>query len=211
MAPPACVVIMSEPARSRAAAWLIPSAGPTGASRGSMVVLSKFTKRFRIVMEESFKHERPEVRSLDRRWYEIIPCRSFKAGPCQEGAFIGLYSEDPPTLQLYTPRVGNAKNIWKQIRNEPGCRADFHMDGEAVLYFPLAFLDLMAELAEARKKRQSKPLTEEQKAKLVEMGKAYRFKGKAAGPQTQNQTQSRPLTLPSSKEAKGERNYQCHE
>jgi len=163
-----------------------------------MVVLSKITKRFRIVLEESFKHERPEVRNLDRRWYEIIPCRSFKAGPCQEGAFISLYSEDPPTLQLYTPRVGNAKNIWNQIKNEPGCRADFHMDGEVVLYFPPGLLNLVAELADARKKRQPKPLTEEQKAKLVEMGRAYRFKGKATGPQTQNQTQAGPLTLPPS-------------
>jgi len=154
-----------------------------------MLVLSKLTRRFRIILEESFKHEQPEVRNQDRRWYEIIPCQGFKAGPLQEGAFIGLYSEDPPILQLYTPRVGNAKNIWKQIKDKPGCRADFHLDGEAVLYFPPALLDVVAELAGARKKRQSKPLTEEQRAKLVEMGKAYRFKGKATGPQTQNTTQ----------------------
>src|SRR4030043_2273239 len=124
-------------------------------------------RRYRIVLEESWHHERPEVRSPDRVWYEIIPCRGFKPGPVQEGPFIGLYSENPLTLQLYTNRVGNAKNIWKQIKDAPGCRADFHMTGEAVLFFPPALLDLVAELAEARRKRRGRPFTEEQRAKLV--------------------------------------------
>jgi len=131
-----------------------------------MVVLSKLTKRFRIVLEESFKHERPEVRNPDRRWYEVIPCQGFKPGPPQEGPFIGLYSEDPPTLQLYTPRVQNAKNIWKQIKDHPGCRADFHLEGEAVLYFPPEVLVQVAELAGARKRR---TLSEAHKAKLAEV------------------------------------------
>jgi hypothetical protein len=82
---------------------------------------------------ESFKHERPEVRTPDWRWHEIIPCRGFKPSPQQEGPFIGLYSENPPTLQLYSDRPINAKSIWKEIRKHPGCSADFGMDGEVFL------------------------------------------------------------------------------
>ena len=68
--------------------------------------------RYKIALEESWHHERSEVRSLDRIWYEQIPCRG--------GAFIGLYSLDPPILQLYTPRVKNAKVVWEAIKDIPG-------------------------------------------------------------------------------------------
>ena len=129
------------------------------------IYLSNLTKRFRVLLEESFAHERPEVRNPDRRWYEIIPCKGFKPGPGQEGPFISLFSEDPPTFHLHTDRVKHAKIIWRQIRKEPGTRADF-MDGEAILYFPPTLLEQVAELADGRKKRP--PMSEDQKMKLAE-------------------------------------------
>ena len=137
------------------------------------IYISKLTRRYRVLLEESFTSERPEVRNPDRRWYEIIPCRGFKPGPQQEGPFIGLYSEDPPTLQLYSDRPINAKSIWKEIRKHPGCSADFGMDGEVVLYFPAEaeLLNIVAGMAGGRKKR---ILTEEQRARLIEVGKAGR-------------------------------------
>ena len=52
---------------------------------------------YKTALEESWQHERPEVRTQDCIWYEQIPCLG--------GAFIGLYSLDPLILQLYTPRV----------------------------------------------------------------------------------------------------------
>jgi hypothetical protein len=138
-----------------------------------MIVISKLTKRFRIVLEESWDHEKTKTRKPDRRWYEIIPLKGFVKGPPQEGSFIGLYSEDPPTLQLYSNRVKQARIIWKEIKKISGCRADFHLDGEAVLYFPPELLEQVAEMAGARKRRQ---LSEEQRARLIEAGK----KGRAA-------------------------------
>lgn len=131
--------------------------------------------RYRIVLEESWQHERPEVRNPDRIWYEIIPCRGFKPGPMQEGPFIGLFSANPLTFQLYTNRVVNAKNIWEQIKDKPGCRADFAIDGEVVLFFPIEAIHIVAELAGARKRRR---LSEAHKAKLAEANRAYRFKPK---------------------------------
>ncbi len=140
---------------------------------GKQIYLSKLTKRFRVLLEESFTHERPEVRTPDRRWYEIIPCQGFKKGPGQEGSFVGLFSEDPPILQLYSDRPITAKKIWQALKKYPGCRADFHMDGEVVLYFPAETkpLEMVAEMAGGRKKR---ILTEEQRARLIEVGKAGR-------------------------------------
>lgn len=127
--------------------------------------------RYRVVLEESWYQERSEVRSPDRRWYKQVPCKA--------GAFISLYSENPETvLQLYTPRVKNARVIWEEIKGKPGVRADFDLDGEAVLYFPPDLVRTVAEMAGARKRRQLSP---EAKAKLAERGKAYRFKGKKPG------------------------------
>jgi hypothetical protein len=117
-------------------------------------------RRYRIAMEESWYYERPEIRNLDRRWYEQIPCRG--------GAFISLYSETPTViLQLYTPRVKNARLIFDQIKHIPGCFADFHMDGEAVIYFPAELVHKVAEMAFARKRRH---LSEEHKKKLTRAG-----------------------------------------
>jgi len=81
---------------------------------------------------------------------------------------LGAGQEDPPTLQLYSDRPITAKKIWQVIKDHPGTRADFDLDGEAVLFFPPALLEKVAEMAGARKKR---ILTEDQRAKLIEAGK----------------------------------------
>ena len=101
---------------------------------GKKIYLSKLSKRFRVALEESWQGELAS--NPDRRWLEIIPCMGFKKGPGQEGPFISLFSEDPPTLKLYTSRPRNAQAIWERIKDKPGCRADFHMDGEAELFPP---------------------------------------------------------------------------
>jgi len=54
----------------------------------------------------------------------------------------------------------------------PGVRPDFHFDGEAVIYFPLEAVHIVAEIAGARKKRRLSP---EAKARLIDQGKAHRF------------------------------------
>jgi hypothetical protein len=124
---------------------------------------------YKITLEESWHHERPEVRTQDRIWYEMVSCRG--------GAFIALYSLEPLTFQLWTPRPKNAKAIWEAVRDGEKVHADF-MDGEAVIYFPMEALPTVANLAGAKRRRR---LTEEHKAKLREAGKAHRFKNKFYG------------------------------
>ncbi len=120
--------------------------------------------RYKVALEESWHHERPEVRSPDRIWFEQIACRG--------GAFISVYSLNPLILKLWTPRPKTAKIIWEAIKGAADVKADFHFDGEAEIYFPLESLPQVAELAGARRRRR---LSEEHRAKLAEVGKAHRF------------------------------------
>lgn len=129
---------------------------------------------YKVVLEESFKHEKSEVRSQDRRWFEQIP------SCC--GGFICLYSESPRlVLQWYTPsKRKTARKILDTFSNK-GLHLDDHFDGhEAVLYFPLEILKEVCEMAGARKKRQGRKLTEEEKERLAERGRRalqnYRLK-----------------------------------
>jgi hypothetical protein len=135
------------------------------------IYLSKLTRRFRVTLEESWQGE--SSKNPERRWLEIIECRGFKKGPHQTGPFISLFCETPPILQLYSNRLGNLKSIWQKIKKHPGTRADFHYDREGVLFFPAVqeLLETVAEMAGARKKR---VLTDEQRAALIERGKAGR-------------------------------------
>jgi hypothetical protein len=135
--------------------------------------------RYRIVLEESWYHEQPEIRRPDRRWYEQIPCKG--------GVFISLYAETPTIiLQLYTPRVKNARFIFGHIKGFPGVKADFHFDGEAALYFPPELLDRVAEMAEARVKRVLSP---EAKIKAAERGRAALERYRKANQQSVNYPQ----------------------
>jgi hypothetical protein len=124
--------------------------------------------RYRTTLEESCQ---PGARTPDRIWYEQIACRG-------EGCFIGVYSLEPLIFQLSTSRTKNARMVWEAIEGTSGAKADFHFDGEAIIYFPVEVLPRVAEIAGARKKRQ---LSEAHRAKLAEVGKAHQFKPKIHG------------------------------
>jgi hypothetical protein len=119
---------------------------------------------YKITLEESWHHERPEVRSPDRIWYEQILCLG--------GAFISVYPLTPLTLKLWTPRVKNARIVWEAIKSDAGAWADFCLDGEAQIFFSLDSLSQVAQLARAKRRRR---LSETHKPKLVEADMAYRF------------------------------------
>jgi len=138
---------------------------------------------YKVVLEESFKHEKPGARGQDRRWYEQIPTYC--------GGFIGLYQESPTEIQWYTlSKRKTARKILDAFPNH-GLRLDDHFDGhEAVLYFPPEILKEVCEMAGARKKRQGRTLTEEEKERLAERGRRalhnYRLKkGKHNIPESQ--------------------------
>jgi hypothetical protein len=141
------------------------------------IYLSELARDHQIVLDEAWHQERPEIRAPDRRWYERIPVRN--------GGHIYLYSEDPPILGLYSTQIKSARAI---VRKFPGLKAEW-MDGEAVIYFVPDFLDQIAVVAGARKKRRGRPLSPEEKFQLIEAGKAYRFTGNSTGLQGENPAQ----------------------
>jgi hypothetical protein len=130
--------------------------------------------RYRFDLDEAYFHEQAEEREPNHLWYERIPC--------QKDSFIGVHSVEPLVFKLYSTRPKNAKKIYDAIKDKPGfVRADFAFDREALVFFTKEVLPTVAELAGARKKRQ---LTPEQKADLVKMGSANRFKSQIDGVET---------------------------
>jgi hypothetical protein len=113
---------------------------------------------FRHQLEESYRHEKSEVRTADKRWYEqILTC-------C--GGVIGLYQETPTViLQFYTP---SARKLCRKVLErfqDKGLWIDDGFDGwEAVIYFPPEILLEVCQMVGARRSKQGRPLTEDQKA-----------------------------------------------
>jgi len=163
------------------------------------MTLSELTNgKYKIILEESWYHERPEVREPDRRWYELIACKG--------GAFINIYCEPEPNcimweagcpmalpdcrehgkviLRLWTPCPKNARLIWERLKGKPSCHADW-LDGEAEVYFPPEVVHLVAKLAGARRKRR---LSKKAKEKLRLAGKATQFLPKTHGVQVEETT-----------------------
>ena len=130
--------------------------------------------KYKIFKEESWHHERSEVRTTDWMWYEQLHCTN-------DSSFIGLYSLDPITYQFSTNRPMTAEKIWAVIKDKPGVKADFHFGGEAILYFPSDLVVLVAEMAGARKKRQGRKMNAEEMEQLIEAGMSYRFQPKSTG------------------------------
>ena len=83
------------------------------------------------------------------------------------GVFILVYS-NPLILKLWTPRVKSARIIWEKVEAATRVWADFHFDGETVIYFPLEVLPTVAELAGAIRRSR---LSEDHKAKLVDVAR----------------------------------------
>jgi hypothetical protein len=126
-----------------------------------------FGKRWKIQMEESWQHEKPENKIGCEGWYEQV------STAC--GGFIGLYQDKPTViLQFYTPKQRpTCRKLAEQLKDTPGVSLDDWFDGyETTLFFPLELFEQVARAVGARKRRILSP---EHKAKLAEAGKVTRF------------------------------------
>ena len=127
----------------------------------------KFGRRWRIQMEESWAHEKPENKIGYEGWSEQVPTTC--------GGFIGLYQDKPTVLlQFYTPsQRPTCRKLTDQFKDTPGVSLDDWFGGyESVLLFPPELFEQVAEAVGARKRRVLSP---EHKAKLGEAGKGTRF------------------------------------
>jgi hypothetical protein len=165
------------------------------------MTLSELTDgRYKIVLDDCWSLEHPEVREPDSRWYERILCKG--------GAFIAIYCEPEPgclmweagcplrlpdcrqhgdtIFKLWTSRPKNALVIWEKIKEEGSCCFD-PMDGEANIFFPARLVFLAGKLAGARRKRR---LSVEARARLAEVGEATRFLPQNNGTQSKETAQT---------------------
>jgi hypothetical protein len=147
----------------------------------------KFGRRWRIQMEDSWAHEKPENRHGYEGWFEKVPTAC--------GGFIGLYQDKPMViLQFYTPKQRpTCRSLAVQFKDTPGVAFDDGFDGyEATFYFPVGLFDQVAEAVGARKRRVLSP---EHKAKLAEAGKATRFNPVLPGSEDRQNLQKEVITI----------------
>ena len=122
------------------------------AKKLKQIYLSRLTKRYKVVKDECWKLETPEVRKPDARWYEQIRL----TGKCD--SFISLYSEDPPIISIFLDnRPGVVQKLLDGVK---GITLFSESYKETELHFSPEVLEQVCEIAGARKKKQ---LSEEQK------------------------------------------------
>ena len=115
----------------------------------------RFGKQFRIVMDEGYYAERGDRARADDPALQIIP------------GFRGhVYPAGPDRLAAFC-RPGTKA---RELRALPGVEVWTDGDDGVTVFFQIALLDHVAELLQLRRRR--KPLTEEQRQRLVAIGTA---------------------------------------
>jgi hypothetical protein len=146
-----------------------------------------FGKRYRILMEEGWAHEKSENKRGYEGWYEQVPTTC--------GGFIGLYQDKPTViLQFYTPKQRpTCRSLAVQFKDTPGVTFDDGFDGyEATFYFPVGLFEPVTEAVGARKRRVLSP---EHKAKLAEAGKGTRFNPVLPGSEDRQNPQNEVIPM----------------
>jgi hypothetical protein len=154
-----------------------------------------FGKRWKIRMEESWQHEKPENRTGYEGWYEQVPTAC--------GGFIGLFQDKPTViLEFNTFKLRpTCRKLAEQFKDTPGVRLDDWFDGyETVLYFPVELFDEVAAAVGARKRRQ---LSEAQKEAMAlgreKAGLVRDEKGRIVHSQARNTSQNGTIPTQASK------------
>jgi hypothetical protein len=121
-------------------------------------VRERFGQRYRVEYEESYYAERPEYRSAEEVWLQIIPC--------QRGH---IYPHGGKMLAAATNGPGP---IVKKLLAVPGAQMWQDGDDGANILFPVEQFEDVAKLMRARRRRRLSP---EQRAKAAERLAKYAF------------------------------------
>jgi hypothetical protein len=134
-------------------------------------------KLYEITLDPAWRIEKAKFKSGNRHWYEWIPCKN--------GGFISLYNEDEMVSKLTTKKQ-TGKKVLREVK-EAQLWVEFH--DEMDILFPLKEIHKVAFLAKAKRGRGRKALSPEEKQKLVEAGKTFRFFEKNTGKSGQKSLQ----------------------
>lgn len=139
---------------------------------GDWGTLAKLTKyRYKIGLDPAFAVERPEFKKGELHWYEWILCGN--------GGFIYLYDDVAKIFTLSTTTQTGQKVLDGVTEASLSLEFDERLSRE--IRFPLSVLRQVCELAGARRARQPKTLTPEEKKILTERVQGYRFKVSGPG------------------------------
>lgn len=133
--------------------------------------------RYDITFDPAWLLEQSKFKQGAQHWYERITCKN--------GGSIYLYSEAKKLFIIATKKPTGNK-ILQEI-NEAKLRLETH--DELEILFPIEVIHQVAQLAGAKRKRGRKQLPAEERQKLVEAGKAFRFSGKITGKKRQKPPQ----------------------
>jgi len=116
--------------------------------------LAKLTGyRYKVGLDPSFVEERPEFKRGQLHWYEWILC--------ENGGFISLYDEINRIGQIWTTSSMAERILGAGVGAKLYTTSDERLSH--VLRFPLDNIIQICELAGARRARQGRLMTEEQK------------------------------------------------
>jgi hypothetical protein len=121
---------------------------------GEWGTLAKFTGyRFKIGLDPAFVEELPQYKKGQLHWYEWIIC--------ENGGFISLYNDKNHIGKLWTtPQMG--EKVLAEVKE-----AKLYLTSDErlawVVHFPLDKIVKVCEVAGARRARQGRPMTDEQK------------------------------------------------
>ena len=118
----------------------------------------RFGDRYKIEHAESYAAERPEFRSQEEVWLQIIPCRFGHVYP-YGGSALAVFVDGHPKLA-------------GRLKRQGCCRVYCDGDDGTTLLFDVADFDKVAEIMRPKKRRR---MTPEQRQAAVERLKAFQF------------------------------------
>ena len=128
----------------------------------------RFGDRYRVKYEESYYAERPEYRKEEAPWLMIIPCQHGHIGPWGGS-----------TLLVCTRRRGP---VTKRLTAQPFGRVVQDGDDGVTVLFDVAYFDQVARIMKPHKRPGRRHLPPQEKQRLVEVGRAFRFFTGKCGP-----------------------------
>ena len=120
-----------------------------------------FGDRYKIDVEASYYVEKAVFRALERPWLIQISCLN---------GHIGVW--DDALLMACTTKPGTVASALKQL---PFVEVVADGSDGTNVTFGVKYFDDVASIMKPRKRRQARPMSDEEKRRLVEAGRRFRF------------------------------------
>ena len=118
----------------------------------------RFGDRFKVAYEESYQADRGEHARAEDPWLMLVLCQGGEIYP-HGGELLGVATKGRGSI---AKRLASLDCVTVTQDGTDGINATFHVDD----------FDQVAEVMKPRKRRHGRPMTDEQKQQLADMGRA---------------------------------------